>query len=50
MVLALILTPGLGVLAVIEVPIALALIGSVLVERKVRSRRVARLRRKRVTR
>jgi hypothetical protein len=38
MVLALILTPGLGVLAIIEIPVALALIGTVLAERRIRKR------------
>jgi hypothetical protein len=38
MVLALILTPGLGVLAIIEIPVALALIGTILGERRIRKR------------
>jgi hypothetical protein len=38
MVLALILTPGLGVLAIIEIPVALALIGTVIAERRIRKR------------
>ena len=39
MIFALIITPGLGVLALIEVPVALALIGSVYAERRFRKRR-----------
>jgi hypothetical protein len=39
MVLALILTPGLGVLAIIEIPVALALVGTVVGERRIRKRR-----------
>jgi hypothetical protein len=39
MVLALILTPGLGVLAIIEILVALALIGTMLGERRIRKRR-----------
>jgi hypothetical protein len=38
MVLALILTPGLGVLAIIEIPVALALVGTVVGERRIRKR------------
>ena len=43
-VLALILTPGLGVLAVIEIPVALALAGTVVGERRIRKRRPGVLR------
>jgi Sec-independent protein secretion pathway component TatC len=39
MIFALIITPGLGVLALIEVPVALALIGSIFAERRFRRRR-----------
>lgn len=46
-VLGLILTPGLGILAVIEIPVALALIGSLILERKLRNRRAAQLPKKR---
>jgi hypothetical protein len=38
LVLALILTPGLGVLAMIEIPVALALVGTVVGERRIRKR------------
>jgi hypothetical protein len=41
MILALIVTPGLGVLALIEVPLALGLIATVLAERRWRKRRLA---------
>ena len=41
MIFALILTPGLGVLAIVEVPLALALILTVLAERRIRGRRPA---------
>lgn len=41
MSLALILTPGLGMLAIVEVPVALLLIATVLAERRVRKRRAA---------
>lgn len=41
LVFALIVTPGLGVLALIEVPVALGLIGTVLVERRIRKKRQA---------
>jgi hypothetical protein len=44
MVFALIVTSGLGVLVLIELPVALALIGSLVVERRLRKRRLARLR------
>jgi hypothetical protein len=44
MVFALILTSGLGVLALIEVPVGLGLIGSLVAERQLRKRRLARLR------
>lgn len=39
MALALILTPGLGVLAIVAIPVALVLVGTVVVERRIRRRR-----------
>lgn len=39
MIFALVITPGLGVLALVEVPVALALIGSIFAERRFRNRR-----------
>jgi hypothetical protein len=42
--LAVVLTAGLGVLALIEVPVALALVGTVLMERRTRKRRRATVR------
>jgi hypothetical protein len=41
MVVALIATPGLGVVAIIAVPVALVLIGTVIAERRLRRRRQA---------
>ncbi|MDQ6778357.1 MAG: hypothetical protein M3071_19535 [Actinomycetota bacterium] len=39
MIFAIILTPGLGMLALLEIPVALAVIGSVVAERRIRQRR-----------
>ncbi|MDQ6807667.1 MAG: hypothetical protein M3065_22575 [Actinomycetota bacterium] len=39
MIFAIILTPGLGMLALLEIPVALAVIGSVIAERRFRKRR-----------
>ena len=39
MIVAVIITPGLGMLAILEVPVALALIGTVVAERRIRRRR-----------
>jgi len=39
--LGLMLTPGLGVLAIVEVPLALALVGTMIAERRFRRRRRA---------
>ena len=41
MILALIITPGLGMLAILEVPVAMVLLATVLVERRRRRRRLA---------
>ncbi|HWF33841.1 MAG TPA: hypothetical protein VG295_00665 [Solirubrobacteraceae bacterium] len=39
MIFAIILTPGLGMLAILEVPVALIVIGTVVAERRIRRRR-----------
>jgi hypothetical protein len=39
MIFAIVLTPGLGMLALLEIPVALAVIGSVVAERRIRKRR-----------
>jgi Sec-independent protein secretion pathway component TatC len=39
MIFAIILTPGLGMLALLEIPVALVVIGSVIAERRMRKRR-----------
>ena len=39
MIVAIILTPGLGMLALLEIPVALLVIGSVVAERRYRKRR-----------
>lgn len=40
-IVVMILTAGLGVVAIIEVPVAVAVLGSVLMEREIRKRRIA---------
>ncbi|HWF51500.1 MAG TPA: hypothetical protein VG294_12745 [Solirubrobacteraceae bacterium] len=39
MIFAIVLTPGLGMLALLEIPVGLAVIGSVVAERRIRKRR-----------
>ena len=39
MIFAIIITPGLGMLAILEVPVALVLVGTVVAERRIRRRR-----------